>query len=276
MSVLSEVKPFTIRETELLFFLFEFVHAHNYSIALWQLPGKKTRLVVLAKEVKHVSAEQSLEELEPGFVFAPFDKRIDPLFLPAELQFRLDEELLAAPANTLESRSSDWLKENYKPNENPGILPYFHPVIATPDSTADYINVVKRGIKAIEEGVFEKVVPSRSKTVGLPHTFNVVHAFLKLCKAYQQAFVSLVSSPKTGTWMGASPEELVRVEDKTIFRTVALAGTQPFHEGVNLRNVAWTQKEIEEQALVERYIISCFKKIRLREYDEFGPKTGSS
>jgi isochorismate synthase len=37
--------------------------------------------------------------------------------------------------------------------------------------------------------------------------------------------------------------------------------------------VAWTQKEIEEQALVERYIISCFKKIRVREYEEHGPKT---
>ena len=33
------------------------------------------------------------------------------------------------------------------------------------------------------------------------------------------------------------------------------------------------QKDIEEQALVERYVISCFKKIRLREYDEHGPKT---
>lgn len=42
---------------------------------------------------------------------------------------------------------------------------------------------------------------------------------------------------------------------------------------MNLKTVAWTQKEIEEQALVERYIISCFKKIRLREYDEHGPKT---
>ena len=30
---------------------------------------------------------------------------------------------------------------------------------------------------------------------------------------------------------------------------------------------------IEEQALVERYIISCFKKIRLREFEEHGPKT---
>lgn len=73
--------------------------------------------------------------------------------------------------------------------------------------------------------------------------------------------------------MGASPELLVSVEQSRIFRTVALAGTQPYREGTPLKQVAWTQKEIEEQALVERYIISCFKKIRLREYLEQGPKT---
>src|SRR5690606_14602969 len=40
-----------------------------------------------------------------------------------------------------------------------------------------------------------------------------------------------------------------------------------------ISQASWTQKEIEEQALVSRYIINCFKKIRLREYDEKGPKT---
>jgi isochorismate synthase len=35
----------------------------------------------------------------------------------------------------------------------------------------------------------------------------------------------------------------------------------------------WTQKEIEEQALVSRYIINCFKAIRLREFEEDGPRT---
>jgi isochorismate synthase len=35
----------------------------------------------------------------------------------------------------------------------------------------------------------------------------------------------------------------------------------------------WTQKEIEEQALVSRYIINCFKAIRLREYEDEGPRT---
>ncbi|MFM7486043.1 MAG: chorismate-binding protein, partial [Cytophagales bacterium] len=57
------------------------------------------------------------------------------------------------------------------------------------------------------------------------------------------------------------------------FKTHALAGTQPYSASVDIKSVAWTQKEIEEQALVSRYIINCFKKIRVREYTEHGPKT---
>ena len=41
----------------------------------------------------------------------------------------------------------------------------------------------------------------------------------------------------------------------------------------DLSDVPWTQKEIIEQAMVSRYIIECFKKIRLREFEEVGPKT---
>ena len=43
--------------------------------------------------------------------------------------------------------------------------------------------------------------------------------------------------------------------------------------GLPLAQVPWTQKEIEEQAFVSRYIINCFKKIRLREFEEIGPRT---
>jgi isochorismate synthase len=82
-----------------------------------------------------------------------------------------------------------------------------------------------------------------------------------------------VNIPGIGTWLGASPEVLVSVEGGKTFKTVALAGTLPYHMGLNLKSVAWTQKEIEEQALVERYVISCFKNIRLREYEEHGPRT---
>ena len=78
--------------------------------------------------------------------------------------------------------------------------------------------------------------------------------------------------PHVGTWIGASPETLIETKGD-IFTTMSLAGTQKATGDNPLKSVAWTQKEIEEQALVSRYIVSCFKKIRLREYEEHGPKT---
>jgi isochorismate synthase len=273
MKVTAEAIPAEIRETDLLNFLLRFSYENNCSIAAWQLPDKKSRLVLLAKTTRTITHDSMLEDLESGFIFAPFDRTADALFLPAELQFRLENELLAAPLNDIENYSRQWLKENLRGEQVKNSAAAFYTVQPPTPNEVDYLAIVRRGVDAIENGTFEKVVPSRIKTVPLHPSFDVVSAFVKLCKAYPQAFVSMVSSPSTGTWIGASPEELVRVEDKTIFRTVALAGTQPFHEGINLRKVAWTQKEIEEQALVERYIISCFKKIRLREYDEFGPKS---
>jgi isochorismate synthase len=42
---------------------------------------------------------------------------------------------------------------------------------------------------------------------------------------------------------------------------------------MDVSKAVWTQKEIEEQALVSRYIINCFKTIRLREFEEDGPRT---
>ena len=81
------------------------------------------------------------------------------------------------------------------------------------------------------------------------------------------------STLAVGIWMGATPELLLSVEDKKKFTTVSLAGTQVIADDFPLAKAAWTQKEIEEQAMVSRYIINCFKKIRLREFEEYGPKT---
>jgi len=72
--------------------------------------------------------------------------------------------------------------------------------------------------------------------------------------------------------MGASPEILIETSGDH-FYTMSLAGTQVAKGENPLKSAAWTQKEIEEQALVSRYIVDCFKKIRLREYEEHGPKT---
>jgi isochorismate synthase len=133
--------------------------------------------------------------------------------------------------------------------------------------------LVRRGVAAIEQGTVQKVVSSRAIRQDLPPGFDALLAFEELQARYPQAFVSLVSAPGAGTWLGATPEVLAEVTPEGTFRTMALAGTQPLTPGLTPQKAIWRQKEIEEQALVARYIVSCFKQLRLREYDEIGPRT---
>ncbi|MBW8049064.1 MAG: isochorismate synthase [Cytophagales bacterium] len=136
-----------------------------------------------------------------------------------------------------------------------------------------YCQIVKKAIREIKNGIFRKLVLSRTKTFELTQKLDPLLIFEKLCNAYPNSFIYLVSIPGNPTWMGASPEILLSVDHNNIFKTTAMAGTQPLKPGTSPKKAAWTQKEIEEQALVSRFIINCFKKIRLREFEEEGPKT---
>lgn len=246
---------------------------NGYALAVWQLPGDGAKNVILSYSASKYPGDTQLENLESGFLFCPFNPNESGYYLKADFLFKFKDGKLRSPESPLESTSIEWLN-NQQEKEKP--LSFYRRsseqgIPTNPKS--DFRELVQECIRQINQGVVEKIVPSRFKTIPLPIGFDAVAAFQQLCHAYPNAFVSLVSLPETGTWLGASPEILVQVEDQRIFRTVALAGTQPYQEGTNIKEVAWTQKEIEEQALVSRYIINCFKKIRLREFEEHGPKT---
>lgn len=220
-----------------------------------------------------LAPDAPVEDLESGFIFAPFDRDKESIFLPADFKFSFEGRQLKPPVTPLEQTSLTWMQEEIKSIQTKSRVRYYTTPSDSQNISVDYRDLVTKSLEEIEKGTFEKIVPSRRKMVELPVDFDVVDSFQKICEVNPNALVSFVSSPETGTWLGATPETLVNVENKHIFKTVALAGTKPYVEGTNLKFVAWTQKEIEEQALVERYIISCFKKIRVREYDELGPKT---
>lgn len=242
-----------------------FALSQGLSVALWRLPNQQ-KITLLISTNKKVLDEVTLEELKPGFVMAPFSPAGSKYFLEASHLFEFTTVLSELTQGQFCDQAE---KSNFKG------LPKFHiSKYNTQETTAEsFIELVKLSINAIESGSFEKVVPSTKRKVEVPIDFDLLDAFESLSQRYPAAMVSLVSDSTFGTWMGASPELLVSTDKHNIFRTVALAGTQPYKEGVPMRSVSWTQKEIEEQALVERYIISCFKKIRVREYDEHGPKT---
>ena len=72
---------------------------------------------------------------------------------------------------------------------------------------ADFIELIKRAKEQIYSGVFNKVVVSRHLT--FPSKKKPVNLFLALEKLYPETLVYLWHHPKVGTWLGASPEQLV-------------------------------------------------------------------
>ncbi|KAA5540146.1 chorismate-binding protein [Adhaeribacter rhizoryzae] len=255
----------------------------NLPVAVWRLPDTaEIKLCVSLRGVQTLATVPQLEGGLSGFAFYPFQvTHTNPAaFINADITF---------------SSLSSKLKFNFKLNENPEYVAlvkrlqdYFLKIKNTRPATTwhvnrhalpaetnktDFMAVVTKAIQAIEAGIFEKVVLSRAKAYPLETDFNVLQGFCQLQDKYKNAFVSLVSIPEVGTWMGASPEILVQINNKKVFKTVALAGTQPLPPETNPAKARWGQKEIEEQSMVERYILNCFKSIRLREYVEAGPRT---
>lgn len=275
MATGSSVSLSAFNQTEYISILLDYGVKNNFSVALWRLPNDTKTHLILSKEARVLPTTESLEDLPSGFVISPFDTTSDRVFLHADHSFSFADGQLNLPVTPAEIASNLWLTDmlgNIKSVPTP--TAYVNNVTSTGSTDQDFfLRLVSNALHEINQSTFEKVVVSRTKVVDMSDDFSIAQSFEKLCNLYPNALISFVTIPSLGTWMGASPEVLISVEDKKIFKTTALAGTQPYTPGINLRHVAWTQKDIEEQALVERYIISCFKKIRLREYDEHGPRT---
>ncbi len=261
MSMINAQEKIKLSEKELIRQLIGNTLFNGYPFSLWKMPGHDTKQLIIAPKGVIRLKEINLEDSETGFVFAPFNPVEEKIVFPAEYHIEFENGTLKSKVN------GTLLTKEQLPTE----LPFFtQNYVKAGDQ--DYIELVKNCVKQVERGAFDKIVPSRFKDVPVTSDFNLLDAFDSLCTQHPQALVSLVSSRETGTWLGATPELLVSIAQNK-FKTVALAGTLPYSPSSDLRKVAWTQKEIEEQALVCRYIISCFKKIRLREYEEHGPKT---
>lgn len=117
---------------------------------------------------------------------------------------------------------------------------------------------------AIDEGLFKKLVLSRY--VRLSAKVDAEAAFEEACKRYPRMMIYLCSSPKTGTWLGCTPE-IILVGSKSHYRTVALAGTMPYEE-----HVVWSEKNRLEQAIVADYIRNILRKYA-DVIEEEGPYT---
>lgn len=172
----------------------------------------------------------SLEDIgkRDGFVFAPFDagSGLPILFFPGEA-----EPYAPVAQQTATHTAATPL-----------------PTVESSDYKADFRSMHK----LLTDGAVRKVVLAHTYDIGADLRPCDTQLFAKACRAYPEAFVSMVRTPLHGTWLTASPEVLIEQRDGEM-RTMALAGTMQTSRG---EEPAWDEKNKAEQDIVAQYIES--------------------
>lgn len=207
-----------------LFNYFEAALAEKKSaFAVYRKPGENVVRAFFGYE----GAGHNFEPNTQGFVFAPFSEG-KKVFIPAESAVILAESFDAGKNN--ESKF-DTPETNLK-------------------HRAAFERLVGKSIDAINSGQFEKLVCSRVEAVEV-NDIDAIATFKKLAAMYPNAFCYCFFSPESGLWMGATPEQLLKINGDML-STVALAGTQVYNEN---EKAAWQEKEQQEQQFVTDYIV---------------------
>jgi isochorismate synthase len=191
--------------------------------AVYSKPGSDSVTGVFLKAEDH---HNQSDYSKGGFVFAPFHG--EAVFIPFDNAVIINEKIEEPTIKKLQPKSFDINKE----------------------AKSKFEALVAKSVEAIETGQFKKLVTSRTEAIE-DEDLDITAIYEKLLNAYPAAFRYCFYSPQSGLWMGATPEQLLKVENNTV-HTVALAGTQLFTDD---EDVIWEAKERDEQQLVTDYIL---------------------
>ncbi len=114
-------------------------------------------------------------------------------------------------------------------------------------SKVEYLKMVQKMVDLLKSAEVSKVVCARNQKIKCHH--RVKDWFSLLSSNYPNAHVYFFNHPKTGAWMGATPETLLETKRDQI-KTMSLAGTK-----VSEDSSKWGEKEVEEQKFVTDYIL---------------------
>ena len=184
--------------------------------------------------VKKVGKFKPFEESDRGFVISNFDQSKTYTFKSNDLPFEQE------------------------------FIPHFSAEQPHCISKETYLNFGNELLELLKGNQVQKVVLSRIKKT----SFNsqlMIERFEKLCTAYPKAFVYLISSTDAGTWIGATPETLIRSIDTHGF-SMALAGTKD-----KKNQNSWNPKEYDEQQWVSDYILETLQLGGQKEIKQQGP-----
>ena len=200
---------------------------------IYRKPNQK-RLQGLLQHTASLFTTSDFSEM--GFVFSPFDSRNKTILLPLKDSDHIYCDAFEEMASDLAQKKNDFQEPT---NE---ALKKVH------------IDLIEKGKTFIELTDVKKIVLSRKEEV-LLKDHDPFQIFTSLLTKYTSAFVYCWYHPEIGLWLGATPETLVKLEGNH-FSIMALAGTQSYNGTLE---VAWRDKELQEQQYVTDYIVDRIK-----------------
>lgn len=202
------------------------------------MPGEKNPVSLFSSDGQ-VKVYNHINEIncERGFLMSPFQSEDCPVIvIPDTLKetgWEVNEKVLAQFPKHFNPKKSN--SNNYQPS------------VTFPEYSAQ-IDEIKKNLQL---GIANKVVLSRVKLIDNFDFTQLPKLFEELVHQYPLAFVYLVSTPETGTWIGATPETLIQINSQN-FSTMALAGTKGFSESEDRED--WSEKDIKEQDHVVQHV----------------------
>jgi len=169
--------------------------------------------------------------IRPGFVIAPFDLTSD---IPVTIEH-------LSPAQW-----SDFKKILNSDN----VSKHKYPLPNNATSKKEHADIVGKIVKELDGDCRKKTVAA--KIICSNDKIDIKSSFTSLCLNFPESFIFLFYTPRSGAWLGASPEILLQSENGKLL-TYALAGTRTAGTTGN-----WDQKNILEQKIVKDYIIERF------------------
>lgn len=211
----------------------------NLRFAAFCPPGQK-KFAILLQTTNKLHEIKSIDKLdtEKGFVFVPFNRNSSHKNIIIKDDIVLKEgELILNPDLIFSLVNKDGSDNAQQPKFT---------------SIDEYASQFSICYNLLSEGSLQKIVLSRMVPYKIVSEFDISSLFRELNLSYPDAFTYVFNTPETGCWLGASPEQLLKVSNDKAY-TVSLAGTQKCDEH-NIDDISWGEKEVVEQKFVTDYI----------------------
>lgn len=219
--------------------------SQSHSFCIMRFPGESCLYCHGFREAHSDNELSNNKRSNTHFIIKGYNQESSPILLPCSFTLKQYSELNSDDF----SRMSDISLENERTPSVPG----FSAISTTAEEHREIVNVCIEHLRSLNnDDVDRKIVLARTviSDMSVKTLYNKITSLLE---NRPDALIFFISTPLTGTWLGATPEILLQFENERLI-SMALAGTRTLSQN----EIEWDQKNIVEQQIVTQEIVNTF------------------